>query len=610
MSGDAPYGQAVSTFDNHHRPHLRLATTLAASLVLAGTLGGCDEEAASLRASEDCPGEAPSEALPLIEDLSLSADWLEPGQALTVTVVAPEALEVVARLGEVEVLLQTQAPAPGEDGLQTFVGIVPVFVEAGEHELALTARSPEGEDQLSVVVGVAEGKAEPCPLGAALGVPQLCLFGNDDKGEGETPLPASPESFGELPLLPEGEPLPEPAELDCSVPQAPGAVPGNVVVPANFQGGVVRATGKITVPNAIFPAGDVTLIADGDVVVSGLITMPNNAAQPSHVTLVSLKGDVIIDSIVDGTDGLDHKLTRIQANAGVTVQGQHGGLGGWVKIVGQNVTFKAGSQVWGGDGGDGEALDLRSNNASAIAHAGSGGHAGLVHVCAVNQVTVDGTITAGAGGIGGSAFALAGNTGWARARGGKGGANGSVVFEGIGKGLCSVAVNAPGAVALPRPIVGVGRANEGGDADAFGGPLGSMAEGGDAGRAGSVEFLQCVPVNNAMARVQGTPAAKGGDARAEGDAGQAPQVDGGVAIARGGRGGDPDNLQGLAGPGGEATAEGGNGDQGGRSGSSDALGGTSGSGKPGQRALIQRQPPLPNGQGGRGVERNAKGGLP
>lgn len=376
--------------------------------------------------------------------------------------------------------------------------------------------------------------------------------------------------------------------------------------------------------------GSLALVARGDITITTPIRFPDQTvlgAPNFNLTIVSISGTITIRADIGGgraAPGADDLTTP----AAMT-RGRAGVNGGLIQIVGVKVDIRARIEGnGGGSGGDAGPNAPPAAGDTVRAIGGGGGHGGDIFVCATESIRVRAAIVGSAGGGGGEAKVRPDPHGLGRVVGGPAGTQGYVVFAAPAPG-CKLLLIGRGSVRPARPQAEGGAATvERGRAPA----AAAADEGGDAvARAGQgsdgmvVLIHQNIDVQD-LGRLEPGDGGEGGIAVAEGGVG-APGLDGGNAVARGGKGGErgyigpytttagPHVAQrwGRPGAGGKATALPGSGGSrpaggvsGGESGWAEAVGGPNGDGVKAS-SVPRTTPEAPNprtGQGGIGA--NAK----
>jgi hypothetical protein len=443
----------------------------------------------------------------------------------------------------------------------------------------------------------------------------------------------------------------QPPTIGCALPTRglPAAGDPNLTLRGNESASDLRG-GTITLPAGVSfsqPLSNLTLIAYGDLIIDG--TIPILAGSGGGITLISLTGVVSIGPTgriepVPVLPPMPPATTKTGAYA--LALGTPGAPAGFIKIVAPVVVIQG--LVVAEPGGSGSSTWATGTPAgmfggTAVALGGSGGFGGTVLVCAQEQIRVSGAamIRGGFGGTSGHAGASAANGSRALAAGATGGRGGDVVFTGTGAAACQMQIAATGGFA-PSIRGGAGGwsgliavSSSGGNGstsnllDGAGGD--AMAVGGRGGDGGSVRFVNCEVSRNASVAAgaggfggsatafggAGAPAIAfvgwpGGDATAEGGDGGfdgAPLsyllIGGGSAtvappVTPGGRGGNAEAWPGAGGTGGRSPFFSG----GGSSGGAQAVGGANPN--TGATAFPATNPPVagaggPAGAGGTGV---------
>jgi hypothetical protein len=372
----------------------------------------------------------------------------------------------------------------------------------------------------------------------------------------------------------------------------------NVITEGLLTGGAITI-----LPGIINLTGDLTLVAQGNLTVNGIIQFPNPPNSPVssiNLTLVSLNGTVTVAGQATINGGVAAiRNDPVVRGRNPRVRSDPGTNAGFIKIGGINIDIQGSVLGTGGGsvhaGVQGEAF---LGGGSAGIAGGDGGFGGDVLLCALEAVRLasGAVVLGGDGGNGGSVESTADNNGSrAFAMGGDVSPGGEVRFVGTSREegqQCQVFLQAGSRVAGGNGSFGGEAVATGGDANLLSGGL-AQAEGGKGGQGGTVLFENCVVVVNAGV-VQAGDGGNGGPATANGGNGRngalfIPGSDGGRADADGGDGGPAGDVPviplpsgaraagspGKGGSGGEAEANPGNGGQGGVLSGGGAAGGSS-----------------------------------
>jgi hypothetical protein len=440
------------------------------------------------------------------------------------------------------------------------------------------------------------------------------------------------------PVLPAPAPAAAKAAADCDISELPPPGAGAVTLDATVKGGTFTGS-TINVPGGvrIELTRDLRLVADGDIVIDGIIGLPSPPASrtPSvNITIVSVNGTVRVGAgaaigagvAADGTSSVTGRNADAFAPSGAN--------GGTVKIVGTNIDLRGNvlGNVGGGSRASATATGLVTlpivgtsipSGGRATAVSSAGGFGGDVLLCALESINIDGTVVGGDGGAS-AADATAANGSLAIAQAGAAGIAGDVILTGTDPNApCQVSLNpgselrgGSGGLAGVQAFGGdgAGLLGDGGQAVASGGPKRPPGMGAATPTGGTVRFVGCLVVTN-RGIVRAGDGSAGGTAEATGGVGRDGRVFGGYAggdaMATGGDGTPGGAIPsiplidgtvvagtgGTGGSGGDATATPGDGGQPGTSffgqgsaGSGQAKGGANAAGVPGATVAT---PPTP-----------------